>query len=509
MTPTLQRRLLVTALASLLILPAVKTQAAGTLRIAREQDSTTFDPIMSQQNADCWIFPNIFAPIVKANEDATAIEPSLAESWTVSPDNLTYTFTLRSGLKFSDGSPLRASDVRFTILRARDTKESAWAALYSGIADVIAKDDRTVVFQLKAPSAVFLANIAMFAAAIVPEAAFTRMGEEAFAQKPVSSGAFQVAEWKHGDRVVLAKNPHFWNAGNVSLDRVEWILIPNDNTRILKLQGKEVDGAIIIPFNRIAELQKAPGIEVHLDPSTREDHLLLNQARPSLGNRDVRRAIHMAIDRKAIVDAVTFGQGTIANSFIPKGALFYNPDNKDYSYDPAKAKQMLDQAGVSNLKLGLLIFSGDSAHEQIATLLKDQLGKVGIDVSVQKQEPSQAFDTTVAGEYDLALNYWTNDIIDPDQKTTFSVYGDDVSKSFYTGYHNSEVRKLVDESRAELSATKRRDIYYNIQMIVKEDVHWIDLYYSPFRNITASYVKSFKQNPLGGFSLENVSINSR
>ena len=509
MTQTLRRQLLATALAGLLVLPAAYAQAAGTLRIAREQDSTTFDPIMSQQNADCWLFPDIFAPIVKANADATAIEPNLAESWTVSPDNLTYTFTLRPGLRFSDGSPLRASDVRFSILRARDSKESAWSLLYGGIADVTARDDRTVVFQLKSPSAVFLANIAMFAAAVLPEAALTRMGEEAFAQKPVSSGAFMVQEWKHGDRVVLAKNPHYWDAGKVSLDRVEWILVPNDNTRILKLQGKEVDAAIIIPFNRIAELQKAPGIEVHLDPSTREDHLLLNQAHAPLGDRDVRRAIYMAIDRKAIVEAVTFGNGTVANSFIPKGALFHNDANKDYPYDPAKAKQLLDQAGVRNLKLGLLIFAGDSAHEQIATLLKDQLSKVGIDVTVQKQEASQAFDTTTAGDYDLAINYWTNDIIDPDQKAAFAVYGDNVSKSFYTNYRNPEVSKLLDESRGELDTIKRRNIYYKVQEIVKNDAHWIDLYYSPYRNITANYVRNFKQNPLGGFSLENTTINHK
>jgi peptide/nickel transport system substrate-binding protein len=297
--------------------------AAGTLLIAREADSTTFDPIATQQNPDCWIYPNIFAGLVKANVEGTTIEPNLAESWTSSPDGLTYTFKLRPGLKFSDGSPLKASDVRFSILRARDTKESAWNSLYTGIADVVPKDDTTVVFTLKAPSAVFLANIAMFAAVVLPEAALTKMGEEAFAQKPVVSGAFVVDEWKHGDRVILKKNPNYWNAGHVSLDRVEWIIVANDNTRILKLQAKEVDAAIILPFNRVAELQKTPGLTVHLDASTREDFLIMNEGRKPFDNVDVRKAINMALDRKAIVEAVTFGIGEVANSFISKGALYY------------------------------------------------------------------------------------------------------------------------------------------------------------------------------------------
>lgn len=494
------------ATASLLGGAPASASAAGRLLIAREADSTTFDPIATQQNPDCWIYPNIFAGLVKASVDGTRIEQNLAESWTSSPDGMTYTFKLRPDLKFSDGSSLKSSDVRFSILRARDTKESAWNALYSGIADVVPQDDRTVVFTLKAPSAVFLANIAMFAAAILPEAAFNKMGEEAFAQKPVVSGAFAVEEWKHGDRVVLKKNPNYWNASHVSLDYVEWIIIANDNTRILKLQGKEVDAAILVPFNRIADLQKTPGLNVHLDPSTREDFLIMNLAHKPLDSLDVRRAISMALDRKAMVEAVTFGIGEVANSFISKGALFYDPKTTDYSYDPAEAKKLLAKAGVGSLKLGLLITAGDSSHEQMAVLMKDQLAKIGIELTVTKKEQGQAFDTATAGDYDLATMYWTNDIIDPDEKAAFSVYGDDTNKSFYTNYKNPEITKLIDDSRTELDEVKRQKIYSKIQQIVNDDAHWVDLFYSPYRNLTASTVKNFTQNPLGGFTLEDTVI---
>ena len=509
MSTTTKRVLLATALFGALggILPAAKASAGGVIKIAREQDSTTFDPIISQQNPDCWIFPNIFASLVRATPDATKVVPNLAESWTVSQDGKTYTFKLRPGLKFSDGSPIKASDVKFSILRARDTKESAWTSLYTGIADIAAPDDTTAIFTLKAPSAVFLANIAMFAAGILPEAAVTKMGEEAFAQMPVVSGAYSLQEWKHGDKVVLAKNPYFWNAAHVNLDRIEWILIPNDNSRILKLQGGEVDAAIIVPFNRVADLQKDPKLKVHLDPSTREDHMVANFAHKPLDNKDVRQAIYQAIDRKAIVEAVTFGIGEVANSFISKGALFYNADQKDYPHDPEASKALLAKAGVKlPLKLDLLIFAGDSAHEQTAVLMKDQLAKVGIELNVVKQESGQAFDTMTAGNYDLALNYWTNDIIDPDEKTAFTVYGDDVTKSYYTNYKNPEVTKLVDDSRVELDEGKRKQIYYRIQQLAKNDIHWFDLYYSPYRNVSAAYVKNFTQNPLGGWSLEETTL---
>ena len=257
----------------------------------------------------------------------------------------------------------------------------------------------------------------------------TKMGEEAFAQKPVVSGAFVVDEWKHGDRVILTKNPNFWNADHVSLDRVEWIIVANDNTRILKLQAKEVDAAILMPFNRIAELTEDAGprgASRSLDPRRLPGDERGPQA---VGKRGCPQgAINMALDRKAIVDTVTFGIGEVANSYIPKGALYYNAANKDYAYDLEGAKALMKKAGVSSLKLGLLVTAGDSSNEQMAVLMKDQLAKIGIDLSVTKKEQGQAFDTLTQGDYDLSIQYWTNDIIDPDEKTAFSMYGDDTEQ---------------------------------------------------------------------------------
>jgi peptide/nickel transport system substrate-binding protein len=186
--------------------------------------------------------------------------------------------------------------------------------------------------------------------------------------------------------------------------------------------------------------------------------------------------------------------------------MFYNPDNQNYAYDPDKAKAALEAAGVSGLSLKLLIASGDAVHEQIAVLLKDQLAKVGVDVQIEKQEPGQAWESTVAGDYDISINYWTNDIIDPDQKASFCVHWDPDNQSYYTNYKSQEVSDLVLAGRVELDPAKRRDIYYKIQQVAKDDVHWIDLYYSPFRNASRANVKNLLQNPMGKFTLEDVVI---
>lgn len=480
--------------------------AGGTLKIGRDQDSTTFDPILISQNADLWVIINANGMLVRNNFDGTAVEPDLAESWEISDDGMVYTFRLRDGIKFSDGTPVKASDVKFSLERLRDTPEAVFGAMYEPMKSVETPDDRTVVITLSKPTAPFITFAALFAAAVLPED-YVKNRYEEFLEKPIGAGAFRIVEWKRGEYVALEKNEYYWEAPDKpKLDRVEWHYIPNDNTRILKLQAGEIDAMIFVPFNRIEELQQDPNLAVRLDPSTREDHMLINHSRPPLDDVRVRQAICNAVDLAAIVQAVTFGFGKAANSYIPAGGMFYNADQKPCAYDPQKAKQLLADAGVSDLSLKLLISSGDVPQEQMSVLIQAQLAKVGIKVEIEKQEVGQAWESAVAGDFDLAINYWTNDIIDPDQKTSFSLYGDEANLSYFTRYKNPEVTRLIDEGRTELDPAKRKDIYYEIQAIAKQDVHWVDLYYSPYRNASRTYVKDFVQNPLGKFMLENADI---
>ncbi len=493
------------ALATLAMLVAADSDAGGTLRIAREQDSTSLDPVLTILNSDIWVMQNMNCLLVKVNDAGNDIVPDCAESWTISPDGLTYTFTLREGLKFNDGSPLKASDVKFSLERVRDRPDSVWSGMFALVAGIETPNDRTVAITLAEASTPFLAQLAIYAAAILPETAVTEMGDE-FGSHPVGAGAFRFVSWEPGNVIKLEKNQHYYDPSKPSLDAVEWYYIPNDNTRILKLQAGELDAILFVPFNRIADLQQDPSLQVHLDPSTRMDHLLVNHLHAPLDNKTVRKAINMAIDQKAIIDVATSGYGTPANSFLPAGAMFYSPDNPNYAYDPEAAKAMLDAEGVTGLSLKLLIASGDVVHEQSAVLMKDQLAKVGVDVQIEKQEPGQAWESTVAGDYDVSINYWTNDIIDPDQKSSFCVKWDPDNQSYYTNYKNQEVSDLVDAGRTELDPDRRRDIYYKIQALAKDDVHWIDLYYSPYRNASRANVKNLLQNPMGKFTLEDVTI---
>ncbi len=477
-------------------------EAAGVLTIGRREDGTTFDPIKTAQNVDFWVFSNVYDVLVRVDRTGTVLEPGLAESWEVSDDGLTYTFKIRDA-KFSDGSPITAEDAAFTLTRIRDDEGSLWSDGYKVIEAATAADDRTLVVKLATPSAPFLSTLAMPGASVISKAGMESMGPEAYAESPVASGAFTVKEWLRGDRVVLEKNPNFWEADRVQLDGVEWISIPDDNTRMLKVQAGEIDAAIFVPFSRIGEMQQDPDLTVHLDPSTREDHLLINHEKGPLADERVRQAIDFAIDKQAIVDAVTFGIGEEAYSYVPKGALYHNEDNLRRAHDPEKAKALLAEAGASDLTLDYVVNAGDEVDEQIAVLLQQQFAEAGITANLQKVDPSQSWDMLVNGDYDVSVMYWTNDILDPDQKTTF-VLGHDTNMNYMTRYENPTVRDLVAAARVEMDPAKREQMYVEIQELAKDDAHWIDLYYSPYRNVSRKNIENFYQNPLGRFFLEDT-----
>ncbi len=478
-------------------------EAAGVLTIGRREDSTTFDPIKTSQNSDFLVFSNVYDVLVRVDKTGTKLEPGLAESWTVSNDGLTYTFKIRNA-KFSDGSPITADDAAYTLTRLRDDKDSQWSDSYRIIAKAEARDRDTLVVTLTSPSAPFLATLAMPGASVVSKAGMESMGDKTYAEKPIASGAFVVKEWRRGDRIILEKNLNFWEASRVKLDGVEWFSILDDNTRMLKVQAGELDAALFVPFSRVAELKKNSDLTVHLDPSTREDHLLINHEHGALGKKEVREALDMAIDKKAIVETVTFGIGEEAHSYIPKGALYHYADNLRRPYNPTKAKEMLAAAGASNLTLNYIVNAGDEVDEQIAVLLQQQLAQAGVTANLQKVDPSQSFNRLLNGDYDISVLYWINDILDPDQKTT-AVLGHNMYNNFMTHYNNPVVKELVSKARIEMDPAKREQMYVDLQKIAKQDVTWIDLYYSPNRNVSRKNIKGFNQNPLGRFFLEDTS----
>lgn len=478
--------------------------SAQTLKIGRAGDSTTLDPIKTAQNVDIWILTNLNAGLVRSNREGNAIEPDLAESWSVSDDNLMFDFTLREA-NFSDGSPVTADDVVFSLLRLRDDDESAQGWLVSGIESVEATGALSVRITLSEPSAAFIPTLALYAAAIVPMSAF-ESGGETFGGMPIGAGRFRLKSWERGSVMSLEPNPHYYGGAPDNVEVVEYFVVPDANTRILQVQASELDVAMGVPFAALPGLENNSSINIHLDASTREDHLLLNHENDVLSNADVRRAIDMAINKDAIVQVVTFNNGVVANSPIPMGTPFYNADTpKNRAFDPDAARELVTNAGAEGAKLRFLVGAGNALREQTGVILQQQLAAIGLELEIVKVDSGQVWSTFKSGDYDIAPAYWTYDVLDPDHKLAFSLDGGD-NLSYYTRYKNQEVTDLLNAARQELDIEARQGLYDELLTLAKADTHWIDLYYVPFSNISRVGVNGFFQNPMGVVPLHEITV---
>jgi peptide/nickel transport system substrate-binding protein len=476
----------------------------GHLKIARIEDSQSFDKTNVFQNESLWLIQQINESLYTATPDGKGLRPWLATSYTVSKDRKTYTFKLRAGVRFSNGQPMTAADVKFSIDDARAPKRG-WGYLDGAIKSIEAPDDSTVVFHLKYPWTPFLADIALFSNGIIPRN-FAGQTRTEFYKHPIGTGPFMWDKRVVGRSVTFKRNPFYWQKGKPYLDQVTWTFVSDQNTRELQLRGGQIHIDEFPPFNAIKKLQNTPGIQMHLFPSTRTDYLVMNHAYAPLADRHVRRAISYAIDRAAIVRSVLFGFGRPANSFMPPQVPFYDPKSPGIKYDLAKAKAELAQSKFKDgFTVELLVGSGEQVENAVGQILQQSLRRLNINVKFRTLDTSTEFQQVQQRKYQLGFSYWTMDIADPDELVTFAVDSKGGGAfSFFTGYNNPKVVALSHQAQREPRPAKRRALYAQIQRLAAQDAFMAFLYYSPFRYATTTKVNGFFVYPLGNYHLENV-----
>src|ERR1700722_10327176 len=318
--------------------------AAGsnTLVIANAVRVDTLDPEANSVNESIWLDQNLYSRLLQPNATGTALLPDLATSWDISPDGLSYTFHLRPDAKFADGSPVTAADVVYSIERSRKFS-GGWGFLLTAVKTITAPDTHTVAITLSQPHAPLLADLAMYAYSVVPESLVKAQGS-AFFQHPVGSGPFMVTSYNPDSEVDLSANPYFYGT-KPKIKKVRVVIVPNDNTRVLMLESKKADVIENPPGNLVNQIDKTPGLSVQLFPSTRVDFVQLDEHFKPFKNVLVRQAIHYALDRNAIVKLAYQGHAVAGASFMPYKMQYYDSSIAPYPYDPAKAKQLLAQAG--------------------------------------------------------------------------------------------------------------------------------------------------------------------
>lgn len=477
----------------------------GTITMSMaDSDATSFDPPVPVDNMAIWTMLLFYDQLVRVNADGSAIEPGLAETWSANEDATEYTFNLREAA-FHDGSPVKASDVAFSIMRARNLEGGAWGFILSAIEAIDAPDDKTAIIKLNKPWAPLEADLAMFSASILPQALVEKQGEEFF-QHPIGSGAFKFVSWEKDQEIVLEKNPNWWDTGKPYLDGVTFKVLPDSNARMLQFQGGELEIATSVPYNQLDSLQSNPDVQIVLDAVARIDFITLNTLRAPLDDVRVRQAINYAVDKQAIIDNVLFGYGEIANTFLPK-----MPGHDDtlppYPYDVEKAKELLVGTAAENgFELELITQAGDAVDTQVCQLVAAALSEIGGNITISQVDGATLLDAVFSPEpnFDMAKVYYTTDILDPDELATFGVASDGGALAIGSSYKNEEVDRMILESQSDLDPESRLATYKEVQRIVQEDAHFLYLFYPSGRTAVQSAIQNFHILPTGNYRLYEV-----
>lgn len=488
---------------------AVAGRAGGSVTLLRSVDSKSTDPVQ-WQNPEIWPFSSIYEKLINISDDALSLVPSLAEKWEASQDGLTYTFHLRQGVSFSDGSPMTSADAVWSIKRAQADTTGGWSFTLTQVKDVTAPDANTVVVTLKQIWAPFLSDISLFNSSVISKAFGEKVGTKGLQTQAMGTGPFYLKEWQRGDHITLAKNTHYWQSGLPYLDEIILKQVPDTNSQILEVQGGQADGIIgegDVPFNRVADLSKDSKLQVLKFTSTAINYVGFNTKNPPLDDVKFRQALAYATDVPALIKTILYGNGEVANSFMPNGALYWNKDQAPYPFDLTKAKQLLSQSKTpSGGKFNMLISSGNVQTLATATALKAMWAKINVDLNIQQLAESVAReDIDELGKYDSTLTGWTNDIIDPDELVSFAIFPAS-SHDYHTYWQDPTAIKLAQEAEQTMDPNKRRQLYYQVQAIHKEAAPMLYLYVTPFIDVMSAKVKGFVQPPMGQWIFTNMYI---
>ena len=466
-----------------------------------DDDVSTFDPIIPFDNMAIWTMLLIYDQVIRVGPDGLSLEPGLAETWEVSDDGLTYTFNIRQA-NFHDGTPVTANDVAFCLNRTAFDEASSMTFFFSAVDNFEATDEQTVVATLKDVWVPFEADLALFGASIYPQAAFEAQGDDLW-EAPIGSGAFMFESWERGSQIVLTKNPEYWDEGKPYLDQLTFKVLTDSNARMLQFQGGELDIVTDVPFNQIEPLSQNPDyVLLPDDAAARIELIALNVTRAPLDDKKLRQAINYAVDKDAIIQNVLFGAGVPATSYLPLMAG-HDPESPGYPFDLERAKQLVAESNSPDgFEFEILTSVGDTVGSQVSQLVAAQLAEIGGNVTVTQLEPAvQTERVTVDVDYDASKSYYTTDIIDPSQLTTFAVLGEDDFKAMWTNYNNEEVDELIRAAQSETDPDARLEMYHQIQAMHLDDAPFIFLFYPSGRSATQSYVKNFHILPTGNYRL--------
>lgn len=527
----------------------------GTLQLALTGEIRSLDPVRVGDSASGLVAGQIFEGLVQF-DNSLSIRPALAESWTVSLDGTLWTFTLRDGVRFHDdpafpggvGRAVAAADVKYSFERVVNPKSLSigwWifngrvvgadayreellaaeregrAPAVSGVIGFRVLDERTFQIELTHPFAPFLYLLAMSYTWVVPREALELYGED-FSRHPVGTGPFVLEEWSPGQRVRLARNPHYWEVDERGrqlphLDSVEVRMLRDSLVAFLEFERGNLDVTGIPP-----EMwpKVMTGERTLAEPYTKYQLLscpsltvqyfgfLMTDA-PLGAHKLLRQAFNYAVDRQGIVDHVLNGRGIPARGVLPPGIPGYNPELKGYDYDPSRARELLAEAGYPGgeglPEIVLQLNSGGTENEDIAEVVQQQLADIGVRVSLRLIAWPQHLDSIDRGLASFFRLGWVADYPDPENFLAL-LYSKNVAPAGpnATRFENEEFDRLYREALASGDEAERLRLYQQAERIVVDQAPWLFLFHGEVYRLEQPYVRGYPVNPMDLNILKHV-----
>ncbi|TAJ32143.1 MAG: ABC transporter substrate-binding protein [Reyranella sp.] len=489
---------------------AAPAMAQRSVTIVREIDTDRYDPHKSTARSGAEVMYMIGDTMVNLDYDMKTLRPGLAKSWTVSPDGLTYTFRLRDDVTFCSGKKMTAKDVVATYERWLDPETKGLVKWRMGDVDkVSAADDYTVEYKLKKPFSELLYQMTQYFHTILNIDQVKQLGADFGIKGVDGTGPFCFESWTPRDQTVLSKHkgykwgPSFYDATEAQVDRVVWKVVPEENTRVTALQAGQADASQYVPYWSIKELQANKNLSVTKAENFFWTYFIgFKVDKELMSDVRVRRAMNLAVDQKAIADAVTFGLAESATTMLSPNVMDFNPklDRALYGENVKEAERLLDEAGwkkgsdgfryKDGKKLAPLVYGISGQFKEIAEAVQGDLRKVGIDFQIQLFDSTVAWGKLATQEFDAfgmsfpyvsagdALNLYFRSANTPTPNRM--------------NWKDKETDELLDKGSTATDEATRAAAYAAVQQKVHEAAVWIPLYHEPLFVVAGAKLKPIK-----------------
>ena len=489
----------------------------GVLVVGQIAEPKSLDPAAVTAVNDFRILMNVYDGLVRYKDGTLEVEPALAESWTISNDGTVYTFKLRDGVTFHDGTPFNAEAVKYNFDRMldenhpqHDTGPFPLAFFFSAVETIDVVDDLTVKFTLNAPYAPFLSNLAYPTGLIVSPEAVKEFGAD-YGRHPVGTGPFKFAEWESNAKVVVVRNDDYWEDA-AKLEAVVFRPITDANTRVAELMAGGIDLMVEVPPDSLTQLSGDDNFSVYEQAGPHLWFLILNMKEGPFKDKKVRQAINYAIDKKALVENVLQGTAEVAAGPTPPAfAWAYNEQLQPYPHDVEKAKQLIKEAGAEGAEVTFYVTEGGSGMldpNPMGAAIQADLAQIGLTVAIETYEWNTFLGKVnpgLEGKADMAEMAWMTN--DPDTLPYLALRTDawPDKGGFNSGYYsNPEVDKLLEAARSSTDQAERAKLYREMQEIVYDDAPWAFIANWKQNAVSSTMVDGFKLQPSFFLLLDDV-----